>query len=159
MKHIQPFVTGHLFLVMLAALTCASTSTESASRCAYWSYVPDATLLQHIDWMDPALFIVMNSSVFMNGLGAIIDSFTHLEKGLRLFIPWDLNNFLLFIYLFIFIFVCLFFRDRVSLYSPGCPGTHFVDQAGLELGNLPASASRVLGLEVCATTPGHFLFS
>jgi hypothetical protein len=25
------------------------------------------------------------------------------------------------------------FRDRVSLCSPGCPGTHFVDQAGLEL--------------------------
>jgi hypothetical protein len=24
-----------------------------------------------------------------------------------------------------------FFRDRVSLCSPGCPGTHFVDQAGL----------------------------
>jgi hypothetical protein len=23
------------------------------------------------------------------------------------------------------------FRDRVSLCSPGCPGTHFVDQAGL----------------------------
>jgi hypothetical protein len=28
--------------------------------------------------------------------------------------------------------VCVF-RDRVSLCSPGCPGTHFVDQAGLEL--------------------------
>jgi hypothetical protein len=26
-----------------------------------------------------------------------------------------------------------FFQDRVSLYSPGCPGTHFVDQAGLKL--------------------------
>jgi hypothetical protein len=25
------------------------------------------------------------------------------------------------------------FRDRVSLCSPGCPGTHSVDQAGLEL--------------------------
>jgi hypothetical protein len=25
-----------------------------------------------------------------------------------------------------------FFQDRVSLYSTGCPGTHFVDQAGLE---------------------------
>jgi hypothetical protein len=37
------------------------------------------------------------------------------------------------------------FRDRVSLYSPGCPGTHFVDQAGLELRNLLASASQVLG--------------
>jgi hypothetical protein len=29
-----------------------------------------------------------------------------------------------------------------------------VDQAGLELRNLPASASRVLGLKACATTPG-----
>jgi hypothetical protein len=28
-----------------------------------------------------------------------------------------------------------------------------VDQAGLELRNLPASASRVLGLKACATTP------
>jgi hypothetical protein len=55
------------------------------------------------------------------------------------------------IYLFIYIFG---FRDKVSLYSPGCPGTHFVDQAGLELRNPPASASRVLGLKACATTPG-----
>jgi hypothetical protein len=47
-----------------------------------------------------------------------------------------------------------FFRDRVSLCSPGCPGTHSVNQAGLELRNLPASASQVLGLKVCATTPG-----
>jgi hypothetical protein len=46
----------------------------------------------------------------------------------------------------------LFFRDRVSLCSPGCPGTHFVDQAGLELRNPPASVSRVLGLKACATT-------
>jgi hypothetical protein len=48
----------------------------------------------------------------------------------------------------------LVFRDRVSLYSPGCPGTHFVDQASLELRNPPASASQVLGLKACATTPG-----
>jgi hypothetical protein len=50
-----------------------------------------------------------------------------------------------------YIFVCLFV-DRISLYSPGCPGTHSVDQAGLELRNPPASASRVLGLKVCTTT-------
>ena len=31
------------------------------------------------------------------------------------------------------LFVCLFFRDRISLCSPGCPGTHSVDQAGLKL--------------------------
>ncbi|GAB1295973.1 Predicted gene 12169 [Apodemus speciosus] len=40
----------------------------------------------------------------------------------------------------------------VSLCSPGCLGTHSVDQAGLELRNPPASASQVLGLKVCATT-------
>ena len=38
-----------------------------------------------------------------------------------------------------------------SLY-PGCPGTHYVDQAALELRDLPASASEVLGLKVCTTT-------
>ncbi|GAB1296956.1 Predicted gene 11032 [Apodemus speciosus] len=30
--------------------------------------------------------------------------------------------------------------------------THFVDQAGLELRNPPASASQVLGLKACTTT-------
>jgi hypothetical protein len=58
--------------------------------------------------------------------------------------------FLLFI-LFYFNFF-LVFRHRVSLCSPGCPGTHSVDQAGLELRNSPASASQVLGLKVCTTT-------
>jgi hypothetical protein len=47
--------------------------------------------------------------------------------------------------------------DRVSLCSPGCPGTHFVDQAGLELKNLPASASQVLALKACATTDWRLL--
>jgi hypothetical protein len=55
--------------------------------------------------------------------------------------------------LYIYFFIFLVFRDKVSLCSPGCFGTHFVDQAGLELRNLPASASRVLGLKACATTP------
>jgi hypothetical protein len=53
-----------------------------------------------------------------------------------------------------FSFLFLVFRDRVSLYSSGCPGAHFVDQTGLELRNPLASASRVLGLKACATTPG-----
>jgi hypothetical protein len=55
-------------------------------------------------------------------------------------------------------FLFAFFRDRVSLYSPGCPGTHFVDQAGLELRNPPASASGVLGLKACATAQFIYLF-
>jgi hypothetical protein len=66
--------------------------------------------------------------------------------------------------LFVCLFVCflfLFFQDRVSLCSPGCPRTHFVDQAGLELRNPPASASQVLGLKACDTTARrlHSLFS
>jgi hypothetical protein len=55
----------------------------------------------------------------------------------------------LFVCLFVYLFILVFFQDRVSLYSPG---THSVDQAGLELRNPPASASRVLGLKACATT-------
>jgi hypothetical protein len=49
------------------------------------------------------------------------------------------------------------FQDRVSLYNFGCPGTHSVDQAGLEFRNLPASASRALGLKACAATPGSHI--
>jgi hypothetical protein len=62
---------------------------------------------------------------------------------------------LVFVFLWVLgVLFCFVFWDRVSLCSPGCPGTHFVDQAGLELRNLPASASRVLGLKACATMPG-----
>jgi hypothetical protein len=67
------------------------------------------------------------------------------------------------LYIFCFILFCffvLFFRDRVSLYSPGCPGTHSVDQARLELIDPPNSASRVLGLKAWDTTArlGIFIF-
>jgi hypothetical protein len=53
----------------------------------------------------------------------------------------------------------LVFQDSVSLYSLGCPETHSVDQAGLELRNLPASASQVLGLKACTTTAWRHLTS
>jgi hypothetical protein len=46
----------------------------------------------------------------------------------------------------------LFLQDKVSLCTFGCPGTHSVDQAGLELTYPPASASHVLGFKACATT-------
>jgi hypothetical protein len=51
------------------------------------------------------------------------------------------------------------FQDRVSLCSPGCPGTHSVDQTGLKLRNSPASASQVLGLKACAMTTQLLLLS
>lgn len=52
------------------------------------------------------------------------------------------NTFNLLFYLFIF----LKKTDRFSLCSPG--GIHSVDQAGLQLRDWPASASRALGLKV-----------
>jgi hypothetical protein len=69
----------------------------------------------------------------------------------------------IFVFVFSFyfcLFVCLLvFQDSVSLCSPGCPGTHSIDQAGLELRNPCASASQVLGLKACSTTTWqYFLF-
>ena len=37
----------------------------------------------------------------------------------------------------------------LSLCNPGCAGTHFLDQDGFELRDLPASAFQVLGLKMC----------
>jgi hypothetical protein len=68
----------------------------------------------------------------------------------RSFLDIGTLSFFFFFFKFFSFFV---FRDRVSLYSPDCPGTHFVDQAGLELRNLPASASRVLGLKAFGPLP------
>ena len=59
-----------------------------------------------------------------------------------------------FVFVVVFVFV---FQARVSLYSPGCPGLPLVDQAGLELRNLPASAFQVMGLNVCTTMPGPYV--
>jgi hypothetical protein len=55
-------------------------------------------------------------------------------------IPNILFWFGFFVCLFLFLF--LFFWDRVTLCCLGCPGTHFVDQAGLKPRNLPVSASQ-----------------
>jgi hypothetical protein len=66
--------------------------------------------------------------------------------------------FFCFLFFVFFVFCFFFFRDRVSLYNLGCPGTHSVDQAGLEHRNPPASASQVLGLKACATIAQLWLF-
>jgi hypothetical protein len=52
---------------------------------------------------------------------------------------------------FVVLFVWLVL-DLVFLCSLGCPGTHYVDEASLELRDLPASASQVLALKTCAST-------
>jgi hypothetical protein len=71
-----------------------------------------------------------------------------------------MHTHILFLFLvFCFWFFGLVFQDSISLYSPGCPGTHSVDQASLELRNPPTSASQVLGLKACTTTAQlHILY-
>jgi hypothetical protein len=53
---------------------------------------------------------------------------------------------------FLFVFLLfVFLRQGFSVY-PWLSWNYFVDQAGLELRNPPASASQVLELKACATT-------
>jgi|UPI00001C5BD3 hypothetical protein len=75
---------------------------------------------------------------------------------------WKYICIVLFVCLFVFVFVLFCF----VLFETGflCIAlavletlTDSVDQAGLKLRNLPASASQVLGLKACATTPGFVL--
>jgi hypothetical protein len=53
--------------------------------------------------------------------------------------------FVCFLLLLLLLLLLFLFLRQVSLCSPGCPGTHSVDQAGLELRHPPASVSQVLG--------------
>jgi hypothetical protein len=62
---------------------------------------------------------------------------------------------------FFFFLVCLFgfgFLRQDSLCNPDCPGTHSVDQAGLELRNPPASASQELRKRPVPPLSGKLLF-
>jgi hypothetical protein len=63
--------------------------------------------------------------------------YTHIHTYIYIHPPPPIYIFCLFVCLFCFVLFFVF-RDRISLGSPGCPGTHFVDQ--------------VLGLKACATT-------
>lgn len=50
--------------------------------------------------------------------------------------------------------IFILFKDRISLYSLFWSRTQSVDQDDLKLWDLLASATQVLGLKVCVTTPG-----
>ena len=72
--------------------------------------------------------------------------------------PWALDNFPLWAPTFVDLFgvelgfgksTFSVFQNKVSLWGYGYPGTHSVDQASLQFGDLPASASLVLGLKMC----------
>lgn len=58
-----------------------------------------------------------------------------------------------YVYFFFFslwLFCFVFLKDKVSLYTPGCP---VLVQASLELTDPPVPASQVLGLKACTAIP------
>ena len=64
----------------------------------------------------------------------------------------------MFFLLFLLLFVCFwFFETGFLCIVLAVLELTLVDQAGLKLRNLPASASQVLGLKACATMPGYVL--
>jgi hypothetical protein len=113
-------------------------------------------------WMYPKLWKLNSFNyLFCWLISATVTFISHFQMTfsvINLILNGSVGWWLLFCFLFLFLFVCLF-QDRVSLCSPGCPETHFVDHAGLELRNLPASASWVLGLKACAMMPGYYFDS
>jgi hypothetical protein len=65
------------------------------------------------------------------------------------------TSFFLFVCFFVFFLFCFcFFETGFFCIALTVLELTFVDQDSLELRNPPASASRVLGLKACTTTPG-----
>jgi hypothetical protein len=104
-------------------------------------------------------FPLSTAFIVSHKFGYVLPSFSLNFKVFNFFISslTKLSLSRLFIYSFIhsFIHSILGFSSRVSLCSPGCPGTRSVDQAGLELRIPPASASQVLGLKNEPLLPGE----
>ena len=127
------------------------TASLSMSSCLSWQMVLLIQLLCFARWHAKRSEFLRES----NGLTSVPRQPTCTWRCSRSFLPCCLPcvlpsflpSFLPFLFWGFWVF-----RDRVSLCIPGCPETHFVDQAGLELRNPPASASQVLGLKAFATT-------
>jgi hypothetical protein len=120
--------------------------------CKEMTVFPSDNYRESTPWTLYRVCLLLLNNIFLNRFLNIIllDSAWFLNTLVNLLILWWDAYF----YFTFYFFVCLFvfvFRDRVSLYSPGCPETHSVNQAGLKLRNQSASASQVLGLKVCAT--------
>ena len=56
-------------------------------------------------------------------------------------------------FFFLLFFTLYISQDKVSLCSPGYPGTRSIEQASLKLRDLPASASPVPEIKACAIVP------
>jgi hypothetical protein len=88
-----------------------------------------------------------------------VSCFTVREELNVMFFSAFFLSFNIYIYIFFFFVLFCFPETGFLCIALACSGTHFVDQAGLELRSPPASASQVVGLKVCATTARHHVLS
>jgi hypothetical protein len=135
---------GEVLLTGLLPIACSACSLQNAGQTAQgWYHIQWGCALSHQSLVKKMLYSLAYSSIlwrcFLNWGSFLSDNSCLYKADIKLA---DIKQ------------VWIFFFKTGFLCSPGCPGTHFVDYAGLELRNLPASASRVLGLKACATMPG-----
>ena len=84
-------------------------------------------------------------------IGIISVSIPLFHNQLSICVPIYCTDFL-FLCMYVYMYVCMYlfiWKQGFSVYP--CPGIYSVDQAGLQLRNLPASAFQVLGLKACST--------
>jgi hypothetical protein len=93
------------------------------------------------------------------GLCFVFDITWFVHLGLHFCMVLFLCVWLFCFVLFCFVLFCsfLFFETGFLCVALAVLELTFVGQAGLELRNPPASASYVLGLKACATSPGLFV--
>ena len=90
-----------------------------------------------LGWHFCSLRVCITSDQDLRAFVVSVEKSSIILIGLPLYVSWSFSITAFNILFFFF----WFFWDRVSLCSSGCPGTHSENHAGLELWNLPASAS------------------
>jgi hypothetical protein len=140
-----------------ARLIGLTLSTGCASHCRYpfWSLLAFLnSCAQNVPPLSSRILWCLDRSLVSPGI-IRVKFWQPFISSIRHRLLWKTEEFRRFPSLrFTNVFFFFFFWDRVSLCSLGCSGTHSVDQAGLKLRDPPASASQVLGLKACTTTPG-----
>lgn len=133
---------SHLLFTALALVWLTSLS----SPCSHTVLGPVYSELFHLSPPSYALSLTYNKPSLPGAVTAFpfYFFFNHSTRMILVWGTWGMAC----------LFTCLFFQDKISLSSPGCPRNHPVDPAGLKLRGLPVSASApwVQGSKVCATT-------
>ena len=130
--------------------------TSLLSVCPIFNFVS----FVHCDWNKMKFESISKFSVESEVSGSLV------HKDI---LPWDLLHFLFLLFLLLFLLLLLLLHfcyylspylfvpfcsfETVSMFCLICHNPHCVDQVGLKLRDLPASASPVAEIKACAIVP------